>query len=205
MITAYCPIILNLSSLTEAQADHATNICRGFVSDCHKYYIAHYFATKGSHSEIANMRGQSHPPDARLFLGTQFPDQDQSPGRSTISYIFFSDLFQADSDGIYEDFIAKALIVFIYHSWKENYKKRLIASLSISADDVEWDLIEQDIRLVRNKILHNDSVISAKILNRLKILPRIWNIQEGRLMISSEMIQALFEQINSTEICKISP
>ena len=156
MITAHCSIILRLSSVTSAQLDQVSNIVKEFVSDCHQHYTAFFFAVNGSHSIIGNMRNllqNQSVLDARLSIGSQFPDQDQSPSRSTTSQVFLSDIFQSDSDGTYEDFTAKALVVFIDHLWKENYKERLIDLLSISANDIEWHLME-DIHLVRNKILH---------------------------------------------------
>ena len=207
MITAHCSIILRLSSVTYAQLGQVLDTMKEFVGDCHRHHAAFAFLSMGSSVIIGNTRNllqDQCDPDVELSLGNQFPDQEQSPGRSTISQVSLSDIFGSDSGGGYEDFAAKALVVFIYHLWKENYKKRLIALLSISENDIEWDLME-DIRLVRNKIIHENSIISTEILNRLRILPRIWNIQEGQVVISSKMIQALFEQVNVTKISIVPP
>ena len=111
-------------------------------------------------------------------------------------------MFRFNDDGTYEDLIMKALFVFIDHLWKENYKDKLINVFSVPAC-IEWDLMN-DVRLVRNDIVHNDSAISAKTLNRLKILPLIWNIQDGKLLISSNMISSLFEQMNFTKVHVLS-
>ena len=204
MITAYCSIKVSHPNPTPALAISASNITQAFINDCHRYYIGYYFAVKGCHSEIDNLLSRALQSgstlDNMLSLGTQPPDQEQSPGRSTTAQIRFADLSQSNNDGIYEDFIAKALLVFIYHSWRENCKERLAISLSISKDDIEWELMDEDIRLVRNKIIHEDSTISIEILNRLAILPRMWNIQSGQLMVSERMISSLFEQVNATKI-----
>ena len=205
MITPYCSVIIRLSSSMIGHLRETNDIFTRFFNECHQYHVAFTFAQMGSHFHINNLRSRlqnDSPPDALFSLGVGLPDQEQFPGRSTTSQVLLSDIFRFNDDGTYEDLIMKALFVFIDHLWKENYKDKLINVFSVPAC-VEWDLMD-DVRLVRNDIIHNNSAISANTLKRLKILPKIWNIQEGKLIISSKMISSLFEQMNFTKVHLLS-
>ena len=57
-----------------------------------------------------------------------------------------------------------------------------------------------DIRKIRNEIIHPQSIIPQNLPNSLKILSRIWDIKLGKLLISSDMIRSLMEQINALRI-----
>ncbi len=179
----------------------AIKILEDFCSNCQEQSIIFDIARLGKdqwldkHKHILE-KGK----DNTIFFGTNFPDAYQSPGKSTTGKIPMKHLLEnLKPRGEFENQLAKMLIVFIYHLWEDNCRNKIADSLSISKDRVECDLMG-DIRKIRHSIIHKNSVVSQKLPNNLKILPQIWNIQPGLLIISENMVQSLMEQINALRV-----
>ena len=184
--------------------NQAIKILDTFRDYCQRQYIAFYYAQAGMDylRERDNPAPTNNPnnPNPRYSFGTQVPDGPQSPGSSTIAVINQSDLYEAlKPDGEFQNQYANALVVFIYQLWSDNFRKKIADVLSILRDGVECDLME-DIRKIRNRIIHHQSDIPQNLPNKLKILSHIWNIEPGELRISSNMIRSLMEQINAIRV-----
>lgn len=76
-------------------------------------------------------------------------------------------------------------------------------SLSVDSKGVVCELMG-DLRIIRNIIIHNDSVITTKDLRRLEFLPGIWSLHQGNLVISQKMMHSLIEQLNAIRLT-VSP
>jgi len=103
--------------------------------------------------------------------------------------------------GKFEDFHAKAFIVFMYSLWDENYRNQIAKELSIAKDKVKYDLMG-DLRLIRNCIVHDNSVIDDGTMKDFKALHKIWKAITPRkfLLITKYMIGDLLEQIESIQL-----
>lgn len=136
-----------------------------------------------------------------ITFGSTFPDHPQSRGRSTISATSVKRLLELlKPEGEYEDLVAKTVVIFIYQLWEKKYRKQIAHSLSIEPMKmVECDLMG-DIREIRHAIVHKHSVLKQKTVDKLKMLPHIWPIEAGKLLVTSSMIHALMEQFNAIRI-----
>ena len=183
--------------LPQPVINQAVKILDTFRDYCQRQYLACFYAQMGVNYE----RERFNPaPANRLTVGSQLPDAPQLPGRSVIAEINQSDLYEAlKPDGDFCNQHANALVVFIYHLWDDNFRKKIADVLSISKNEVECDLMG-DVREIRHRIIHNQSDIPQNLPNKLKILSHIWNIAPGELRISSNMIHSLMEQINAIRV-----
>ena len=68
--------------------------------------------------------------------------------------------------------------------------------MSVSKRQVECSLMGA-IRLVRNLIIHENSVVPQHFSAKLELLSQIWNLEPGELAITEKMVQSLMEQINA--------
>ena len=191
--------------ISQCAVDKAIKILEAFRDDCQRQYITFFTARQGNANFLDRFRhvweqqehGNENP---MISIGSRFPNLEQSPGQSTIVQMPLSDFLEwLRPGGESENQHTKALIVFMYHLWEEGFRKKIADSLSISQDWVKCDLMG-DIRHIRNCIIHNNSVISQDLLNRLKILSQIWDIRLGKLLISENMIHLLMEQINAIRV-----
>ena len=69
----------------------------------------------------------------------------------------------------------------------------------IAAGDVQCDLMG-DVRHIRNAIIHENSEIGEKVIDKLKMLPSIWKPEPGNLTITENMVHALMEQIDAIRV-----
>ena len=138
-------------------------------------------------------------------MGSGFPDAPQTPGRSTIAQMKIREYLQSlKPGGLFENYQAKAVVVAIYQLWDEQYRPSIADALNVAQQQVECDLMG-DIRLVRHVIVHNKSIVPYGFNDQIGFLPQIWNLDPGELLITKEMINSLFEQLNATQLRIVSP
>lgn len=65
-------------------------------------------------------------------------------------------------------FIGNMCLITIYQYWEDNYRERLAKLFSVKKDDIKSDLFG-DIGIIRNSIIHNNSIASSKV-NKCKLL-----------------------------------
>ena len=186
---------LNISQSTVVKA---MKILEKFRDECHKLSIIFDIAQGGKHkwlNEYKNVLEQGN--DNTIFFGTIAPGAHQSRGQSITSQTSMRHLLEnLKPGGEFESQLSKMIVVFIFNLWDDNFRDKIARLFPISKNLVECDLMG-DIRLIRNSIIHTDSVIRLTDLERLRLLRHIWPIEPGKLIISSNMIHALMEQINA--------
>ncbi|HEY8876494.1 MAG TPA: hypothetical protein VIN03_02950 [Roseateles sp.] len=132
-------------------------------------------------------------PDQRLFIGNSPPDK--GPAQAVMPAA--KAVQAAKRDGDFQDILGKSLITLIYAEWDEYYRHRIAAEFAVTAKDVASDLMG-DLRLVRNWVIHNKSVVQSNAKN-LKVLP--WSIQvDDRLHITADMFRQLADCFNGMRV-----
>ena len=138
--------------------------------------------------------------DANFFIGTGFPESEQSPGRSTIVQMSQKEFLEALREGgEFERQHAKAFVVFVYHSWDEYFRQRIARLMSVSQSQVECTLMG-DIRQVRNLIIHKKSLVPRNFSTKLTLLSQIWDLEPGDLKITEKMLHSFMEQLNAIRV-----
>ena len=188
-------------SIPQCVGDEVIKMLKEFRDSCQEQSIIFDIANLAKHKWLDDHKHiLEQSSDNTILFGSNFPDAYQSPGSSVTGQMSVKRLLKyLGPRGEFESQLAKMIIIFIYHLWDDNFRGRIANSLSISKNLVECDLMG-DIRHIRNSIIHKDSVVEPTDLNHLKILPQIWNIETGKLVISKTMIHALMEQINALRI-----
>ena len=182
----------------------AVSLLKEFRTDCQKQYLAFSRMVNGRHLAYEQFRSIIKPEDMDkpFSEGSVLPGSEQSPGKSVIAEMSQGELLEGLKEGgEFENQHGKALLILIYHRWCEHFRKRIADAMSVPIDQVECDLMG-DIRLVRNMIIHENSVISHGFSTKLKLLPEIkhWNLEPGALTITEKMVHSLMEQINAIQV-----
>lgn len=158
-----------------------------FQVACQNFYTCFYFAAFGLTKECSALNNSGNP-EAEIFLGTGHPDEGNWHSRLKITHVKEA----AKKDGIYSDTLAKSFITYIYAEWEEYYRHKIALSIGTKKNNIESDLMG-DLRLIRNCIVHNKSIITNEHL-RLKELK--WDLKEGQLTITIKDFSTLIDQIN---------
>ena len=101
--------------------------------------------------------------------------------------------------GEFENQHAKALVVFMYHLWDENFRNRIAKIISVPKRQVKCALMG-DIRQVRHLIIHKNSVVPQNFSAKLEFLSQIWDLEPRELTITEKMVHSLMEQINAIRV-----
>ena len=133
-----------------------------------------------------------------IYFGSEHPDKGQFDASINIGE--YLDSFQ---NGGFQNLIAKSFMTAIYAEWDELYRFRIAEELGVQRNDVKSDLMG-DLRLIRNYIVHNKSIVPDKHKN-LKELD--WSLSPGELWITGAMFRRLIDQINQIQvkICSVVP
>ena len=177
---------------------------------CQKQYIAFNRECNGRHLAYDRYKSASNPAnmDNTIFIGTAFPNSPiskQSPGSSTIATMKIREFLEGLVEGgEFENQHAKAFLVFVFHLWEEKYRPAISRVLSVDVKQVKCDLMG-DIRLVRNLIIHEDTVVPRGFVDKLALLQEIWTIQPGELKLTGKMIHSVMEQLNALRVDIAAP
>ncbi len=185
----------------------AIELLEEFRSACHKYYFAFSHATLGYEAQHQRYEKIIDPANFGIPIstGSTPPNANQSPGSSTIAEMTQGELLKSLRDGgLFEDHVAKSLVVVMYHLWNEYYRPRIAKAVFAEANQVECTLMG-DIRRVRNLIIHGNSVLPANFPATLAFLPQIWGLESGVLRITRGMVHSLMEQVNALRLTIIDP
>jgi len=186
--------------------DKVCDIVKSFIDSCQKQYVAFTMAMHGAAKfrDIVNFAIESGrtKPESTLSIGSTSPSSPQQPGKSIVAELSIGQIIKLSRPGgKFEDLHGKAFIVFVYNMWEYNFRRQPAKELSIQANQIRCDLMD-DIRLIRNDIVHRDSVVSDDTIGNLKMLPEIWSAMAPgeELLITKDMILSLVEQINAIQI-----
>lgn len=186
----------------QQEIDQAVKILDEFRSACQKQYITFQPGLNGRRMAYEYLSGAIRPEirSGTLSVGTVLPDATPQPGQSLVANIPIQDLLEGLKEGgDFDNQHAKAVIVFIYHIWEGYYRGRIAESLRVKTANVSCDLLG-DLREIRNSIIHNNSIIEGKTLEKLSFLPGIWRVELGELVITSIMLHSLMEQLNAIRV-----
>ena len=188
------------SDVPPKRVDRAIAGLEAFRSDCQSHFCAFSGAMNGRTLAYERFKAVMKSPTNMVSVGTGLPDSEQRPGQSTIAQMRQGDMLDGlKPGGVFEDRHAKAFMVMIYHRWDGYFRCLIAKSLSVSRDRIECDLMG-DIRQVRHAIIHDNSEIKQKTIDRLILLPRIWDLSVGALTLSEGMLHSLMEQVNAIHI-----
>lgn len=168
-----------------------------FQKECQEIHVCYkvaYLGLQQGSTFIKNLvREQSVSLSEPYSVGTGTPHQGPFPSSLPIGEV----LDRSASDGDFPDQLAKWMIVAIYSLWEDRYRGEIAKELNVSdKDKVEADLME-DIRQIRNCIVHKNSVISVEYKGLKKLN---WGLCPGPLCITHDMFVSLMEAMNQMEI-----
>lgn len=189
-------------TLAQSAIDRAINDLEAFRVKCQELSILFDIIDCGTELWLNQNKSylEEHPNNVYSF-GTQFPNYPQSRGQSTTKSIVMKRLLELlKPNGEGANLVANLFVVSLYHLWEDEYRVYIKKSLSLYDKNlIKCDLMG-DIGEVRNDIVHNRAEIKPATVDKLTMLPLIWPIEPGRLLITSPMLHALMEQINAIRI-----
>ena len=187
-------------SVPEADVKAAVGILDEFRSQCQRLWFAFNGMINGRPLALQQWRQRNAGRHNRLSVGTQFPDQEQSTGRSTIAGISIGELLDAMTDGgEFERLNAKAMLVFIDVLWGESTRGKIADVLQVAVRDVKCDLMA-DLHRLRNLIIHQSDKAKRAYVDKATLLPQIWTIDPDEVVITASMLPALMEQLNALHV-----
>ena len=194
-VSLKCP-----SHVPSKRVDMAIAALEAFRSDCQRHCCAFCGAVNGRTLAYERFKAAMKSPTNMVSVGTGFPDCEQRPGESTIAQMRQGDLLDGlKPGGVFEDRHGKAFVVMLYHRWDEFFRHLIAESLSVSKNKIECDMMG-DVRHVRNAIIHHNAEVKQETIDKLILLPRIWNLSVGALTLSEGMVHSLMEQINAIHV-----
>ena len=188
------------ASMPEAEVKAAIGILDDFRSQCQRLWFAFDGMINGRPLALQQLQQRGASRHNTLSAGTQFPDQEQSIGKSTIASINIGELTDAMADGgEFEQLNAKALLVFMADTWEESTRAKIADALRVAKDDIKCDLMG-DLHRLRNLIVHQSEKARREYVEKATFLPQIWTIDPNNVTISGAMIHAMLEQLNAMHV-----
>ena len=188
------------SPTSEADSIETQQILEDFRSQCQWLWFAFDGMINGRPLMLERWRQQKVARHSRLFVGTQFPEQEQSVGKSTFAQITFGELLDSmAAGGEFERLNAKAYLVFIDALWEDSARKHIANVLQVKERDVKCDLLA-DLRRLRNLMLHRSEKAKQDYVEKATLLPQIWDINPDDVIITSPMLQAFIEQLSAIHV-----
>ena len=140
--------------------------------------------------------GIKNNPEAGIYMGKQFPDQDQEIGKSTIVYVKMSELLKAGKpNGVFHRNIWGSHIVNLYQRWEDHSRGRIARIFGVKKNSVECTVMGE-MRELRNIIVHCNGKIEKE-----KFLPTIgWGLVGEELRIGAEGMNSIAEQIHNMTV-----
>ena len=188
------------SSITEYEAQEVVQLLDDFRSQCQRLWFAFSGTINGRDLAVQRFQQMKATRHNTLSVGSQFPDAEQSVGKSTFARITFGELIDGlVSGGEFEQLNAKAMLVFIDALWEDSTRRKIADPLSVKGKDVKCDLMA-DIRRLRNLIIHQSDSAKQDYVQKASFLPLIWTIDPNEVIITGAMLQPLFEQLNAIQV-----
>ena len=188
------------SPVSEADSIEALRILEDFRSQCQRLWFAFNGMINGRPLMVERWRQQQIARHNRLFVGAQLPEQEQSVGKSTFAQITFGELLDSMAEGgEFEQLNAKAYLVFIDALWEDSVRKRIANVRRVKEREVKCDLLA-DLRRLRNLMIHRSEKAKQNYVEKVALLPQIWDINPDDVIITASMLQALIEQLNAMHL-----
>ena len=194
--------INDIRTFPQGTSSDAIQLPEEFRSARHRYYFAFIHATLGYDAQYKRYEKIINPDkfENRISTGSSLPISKQSPGRSTIALMTQGELLKGlEDEGLFEDHVAKSPNVVIYHLWNEYDRPRIAKAVSAKSNQLECQVLD-DVRRVKNLIIHENSVVPGSFSEILSFLPQIWNPESAELRITRDMVNSFMEQVNAVRI-----
>ena len=189
--------IKHYSDTPEANVSAAIKMLEDFRFRCQRLYVAFDGLVNGRPRMLEYWRQQKVSRNNKLTMGTQFPNGEQSIGRSTIAEVTFGELFDGMTDGgEFDQLSTKALLVFMYSLWEETIRGNIADALQVKRCRVRCDLMG-DLRHVRNFVVHHHEGTKQDYVGGAKLLPQIWPTFPDDEKITAKMLHGFMEQLNA--------
>ena len=163
-----------------------------FISFCQSIHICYYISTTGLQDFAKDLKKRRPNPERTMYFGKGHPNDGNYHAKINMRELSKS----VQKDGSYYDALAKSQIVLIFASWDEHYRTLIAQENNCGNAQITSDLMG-DIRLIRNCIIHNKSIITSEP-KRMKVLS--WKLEPGPLFVTDDMFQSLIEHINGITI-----
>ena len=187
-------------SIPGADVELAVQLLDDFRSQCQQLWFAFNGLINGRDLALQRYQQMNAGRHNRLFVGSQFPDQEQSVGSSTTASITFGELLNdLARGGEFEQLNSKAMLVFIDALWEDSTRRKIANLLGVRKRDVKCDLMA-DIRRLRNLIVHQSERAKQDYVQKAAFLPLIWTIDPDDAIITEAMLESLFEQLKAIQV-----
>ena len=187
-------------AVSKTDANAAIGMLEDFRSQCQRLWFAFDGMINGRPLALQQWRRGKAGTHNRFSAGNQFPDQEQSIGKSTIAHIPIVELLDAMADGgEFEQLNAKAMLVFIDVMWEESTRRGIADALQIANNDVKSDLMA-DLHRLRNLIIHRSESAKRDYVEKATFVPQIWTINPDDVVITAFMLHAMMEQLNALHV-----
>lgn len=90
--------------------------------------------------------------------------------------------------GFNEQQVCSAIIVFIFAYWDEEVRPAIAAVRGVKSSEVRVDALG-DLRILRNAVIHNKGIVSAKEHAKLKVMSALSKPDEKLVLTADEMHQ----------------
>lgn len=137
---------------------------------------------------------KSDEPGKQVVLHTWAHDESH-PDNVTNHITLASSFTEANSiHGSNSQQVCKSIVVFIFAYWDEEVRPKLARSICVANKQIRSDIMG-DIRLLRNDILHNKSVMSEESHRRLTTIAELFVPGQPIVFYHSTMNE-IFKKIN---------
>ena len=161
-----------------------------FQSVCQEHYTCYIMAVMSMNT--ARAQYASATPANRIFIGPR--DPSKYPATASMRQLDLHEKMKPD--GEFADTLAKSLLVEIYSDWDEYFRPNFATAIGAEKNKVRCDLLG-DLRHIRNCIVHDRSVLSAK---HTKLATLRWSLAQGELHVTQDMFTQFMDQVNQLEV-----
>lgn len=172
--------------------DKVQTLFKEYLSQADQQFVCQSIACVGIEKIRTEFSAQNPDPSKRIFIGSKLPKHAKEfPGMNIGEFLALS-----KTDGGFTDLLSKSVIVTLYASWDENYRKKIAEAAGVDKNSVKCNVIG-DLRLIRNCIVHSNSIITNEN-NRVRELR--WELSPGKMTITSAMMETLSLQIRMSKL-----
>lgn len=167
-----------------------------FLHECYAIYTLYSLSISGLMHEANKFRGirpTKQNPRPKLLIGDKHPSQGEF-----VSYIFLDELTEkSKKDGVFEDSLSKQSLFYMFTIWEEKYRNKIASEVGAKKNEVMCDLMGE-VRLLRNKITHANSILTLSVLDNLPILRD--NFEVGFFTLNRNFMSNFMKKLQSAEI-----
>ena len=174
---------------------NASQLTTNFIEKCHEIYTLYSLTSMGLVLEIDKLKGlprNPNNPNPTLFIGNAAPSEGRYQARVSMSDL----IDKGGKDGELIDSLGKLFIVHFFTLWNDEYRASIAKSLGIKSDELKCDFFGE-LRIIRNSIIHNNSILLEKDIKKLKIFSN--SFTDGYFRIDSNLMAHIMDELNKAQ------